>query len=447
LKALLVNPNSFQPAVPPIGLEYICEALMREADCALELFDFGIHRGPDLEREIRRQQPEVIGLSLRNIDTAQMFNSREFVSDLAKLVTDIRQWTTATIVLGGSGFSMMPREIMRRTGADFGVVGEGERVLPMLLRNMDSPEKVPNLYMRQPDGSIATTRRQWFSLAELPTYERRLVDFDAYHATYSRYGDNTICAVQTKRGCNKRCIYCTEPQVIGSQLRLRPTQKVIEELRCLHARGVRDRLFMADSEFNVSNDHAIEVSEAIAASGLPVSWSCYMTPEGASEELIVAVRRAGCSMVFWSMESACDRILHNLGKGYGAEDVVRSAAWCRKHEQPYTILLMFGGPGETTETIDETYANIERCRDGRIGVVTGVRVYAGTQLAALATHEGDISANHDLLQPTFYRERFTRESLYPHVARTFSRLDGCMVLGPTRRTRYDSISEPLTGQD
>ena len=100
------------------------------------------------------------------------------------------------------------------------------------------------------------------------------------------------------------------------------------------------------------------------------------------------------------------------------------------------ILLMFGGPGESADTVRETWERAHALPGAVFGIGTGVRIYPST-LARLAQREGQFARDVDLLEPVYYRPERVRDELYPAVMRHFGDMPNAIVLGPDRKTKFD----------
>ena len=57
--------------------------------------------------------PEVVGISLRNLDSSSFPQNTSYMDDYKALVEAIRSRSDAPIVLGGAGFTVMPTTILR----------------------------------------------------------------------------------------------------------------------------------------------------------------------------------------------------------------------------------------------------------------------------------------------------------------------------------------------
>ena len=132
-KVLLISANMMKKPYPvyPLGLDYVAGALnSRYETKILDMNDF-----PCLEslgEQVRKYGPDYIGLSIRNIDNTDTINSRGFLSDYQELVGMLRKNSKATLILGGSGYTIFPVEFIHALDADYGIAGEGER-FPVLL--------------------------------------------------------------------------------------------------------------------------------------------------------------------------------------------------------------------------------------------------------------------------------------------------------------------------
>jgi len=157
-RVLLVNLNKYTQPYPvyPLGLSYINGAL-RAAGCKTLLWDNHVDRG-EITECAKKFRPDFIGLSLRNIDNAQSHNPLSFVGELADCCADLRAVTNAPVIVGGSGFSIFPKELLELTGADYGIQGEGEAPFVALLaalraNDTAAAQRIPGAVWREPPAA------------------------------------------------------------------------------------------------------------------------------------------------------------------------------------------------------------------------------------------------------------------------------------------------------
>ena len=415
LNLLLVNPNRKRPSLPPIGLDYLFDAVKSQGH-QIKLFDFGMEHPRGLKPVIEQNRPDVIGITVRNLDDVDIFRQQEFVTPLSRWINTIRKITDVPIVLGGIGFSFMPREVMERTKADFGIIGDGEQTFPLLLDKLSSPQVVPNLYYREQTGGreeIRFTFREIRPFEGTDTYSRAMVDNQGYYSLGN--GGN----IQSIRGCNYRCVYCPEPQITGRKLRPRDPEKVVDELEILADMGIDQKIFFVDSEFNLLPGHSQQIVEAIIKRGVRVEWSCTMMPGNVSFDLLSKMKKAGCGLIIWSTDTVAEVMTANLRKDFGVDDVFKASEYCDRAGLAYHHNLLFGGPGEEIETIDETFHNIEQMNPDFVGISAGIRIYPNTQLHQIALKEGVLSPEDSLLYPVYYKEEYVKKRLWPYLIKKF----------------------------
>jgi hypothetical protein len=120
MKALVVSTNRYRNPAPvmPIGACLVAEAAERAGHRAA-LLDLMFERDPirALERALDRERPEVIGLSVRNIDNNDAQHPRNLYEELAPLMSAVRRKTQVPVVLGGAAVGVMPEALLRYTGA------------------------------------------------------------------------------------------------------------------------------------------------------------------------------------------------------------------------------------------------------------------------------------------------------------------------------------------
>ncbi len=416
---LLVNTNLMKPAIAPIGLDYLTGAL-KSKGYQVDLLDlcFADDFRTAIDDYFRQNSPVVIGVTVRNTDDCY-FQSGDFFLPKIKQITDyLKPKTDSPLVLGGVAFSIMPQQILSYCGVDLGIYGDGEVTFPELVKRIISGEDYSDLagLVWRRRGKWQTNPPEYFKLDEILDPERNFVDNQRY---FKEGGQGNI---ETKRGCNQKCIYCADPVSKGKKIRLRSAKKVVEEMKRLLDQGI-DCFHTCDSEFNLPEEHARAVCEEMIHQRInqKVKWYTYCSPYPFSEELAKLMRRAGCVGIDFGVDSGSPKILKILKRNFGIEEIKSTAKLCHKYGIVFMYDLLLGGPGETRETVKETIDLMKRVspdrgmhRSGayRVGVMLGVRVYPGTQLAGRVIGlQGDkgyraglygYKGEKNFLSPTFY---------------------------------------------
>lgn len=409
MRVLLVYSNRTRDLIlpPPIGLSYVASAT-RRAGHAVRFLDLLTARDPqgDLRAALREFQPEVVGISVRNIDNVIRQRLRSHLGELAGFIGLIRATTAGRVpvVLGGPAISILGALAFRHVDADYVVRGEGEIAFPELLAVLAAgrdPAGVPGVCAREAadSGDGAPARLPVFGASGMQDW----IDW----RPYGRHGGTF--AIQTKRGCPMPCSYCTYPAIEGREFRRRAATEVVDEIVAVQ-RMLAPRAFeFVDSTFNLPERHALDLCAEIIRRRLRVPFTTMgINPRGVSAELFKLMKRAGFNSMMITPEAGNDTILHNLHKGFDMQDVRRTARLARASGLHSTWFFMLGGPGETRATVDETLRFVQTELRGRqfLSVfMTGIRMLPGTGLA-----RAHALPHADLALPVFYLSPEVSES-------------------------------------
>jgi radical SAM superfamily enzyme YgiQ (UPF0313 family) len=438
-KILLISINRCNEPYPvfPLGLAYIAAALHR-AGHQTRLLDWQENR-PAIAETLAEFQPDIVGISLRNIDDVLIKKRQTFFDDLSGLCAEIKRHTTCPIILGGSGYSIFPEELVALSGADFGIQGQGEESLVSLVSALEQKTDYSNisgLVFRNADRIIMNPRRDNARLLDrlaIPERPDHLIEY------YLR--NSSMLNIQTQRGCAFRCCYCTYPVIEGRHYQRRAPDAVAGEFEALQHLGAR-YLFIVDTVFNSSVEHVAGICEAILKKNLKLQWGCFLHPKNLTPGLMRLMARAGLSHIEFGSDSFCDPVLEAYGKSFTFDDILESSELARHEKVDYCHFLICGGPGETRETLNLSFWNSQRLRRSVILAVVGMRIYPGTPLYERARHEGSAWIGADLLKPQYYLSpALTEDEVFAHL-HEFGRLSPAWIIGdPT--PLYKNLSERL----
>jgi radical SAM superfamily enzyme YgiQ (UPF0313 family) len=405
MKVLIVNTNRHSRPFPvmPLGACMVAEAVEQAGHDAVVL-DLMFEANPQraLRRELIAGRYDIIALSIRNIDNNDMRSPVFFLKDIPDMVNAIRELSSAKIIIGGAALGVMAEEILRFTGADYAVAGDGEYVMPEFLRRLSQGDGAASPGVAHISGGVFLINGNAPSgqpgRCAVPDFSR-WIDVRAYLSRMA------TVPVQTKLGCSFKCVYCTYRKIEGEDYRLCPPECVAEAVKSLCLRGFRDIEFV-DNVFNSPYEHAMEICGLLEKSGHSARLqSLELNPAFVDDALIAAMERAGFVGVGITAESASDRVLQKLRKSFTAQDVGSAAEVIRRHKLPCIWIFLLGGPGETEETIEETFSFAEKAirRKDAVFFNIGVRIYPGTELETIARREGVLTASPgEMLAPVFY---------------------------------------------
>ncbi|MCK6553071.1 cobalamin-dependent protein [Candidatus Binatia bacterium] len=403
LRVLLISANREQLPDPvfPLGAAYMAAAASQHGH-AVHTLDLCFLDNPlaAVAAAVRDAVPDVVGISLRNLDSAAYPENTSYIDDYAALVDGIRQSTAAPIVLGGAGFTVMPETILAHLAAEVGVIGEGELSFPWVLERIARGAELTST-------AAVTCRRVGNGVCVAPAVRLGHLDtgvvpwrsqFDV-HGYYERGGALNI---QTKRGCVFECIFCSYPLIEGSRIRLRSARAVVDELQgVLEEHGARNWFFV-DNVFNAPLRHAKEICEEIVARGLSIEWSGYLTPRFVDAELCDLMARSGCKAIEFGTDSGAPQMIATLKKEFDVDDLRRASELCRRYGLKFCHSLIFGGPGETWETVTQTLGLMDEVQPTAVIAMTGIRILPGTGMVERALADGQLDPDDTLLYPRFY---------------------------------------------
>ena len=416
MKVLIIASNRSRVpfAVMPFGACVVAEAAAAVGHEA-RVLDLMFARDParSMRSAIESFDPDVVGVSFRNIDNNDMKHPEDYTQELRALATAVRGMTGAEIILGGSAAGIMPEQLLRSTGLRYAVAGHGEQVFPEILSRMAEDKDFSDLpgVASLKNGSFRMNRpgRQGAGPAPSPDF-RKWTDVMAYRSQMS------AAPVQTKRGCPYDCIYCTYAITEGRDYRLSSPEAVVESVRRLVACGM-DEIEFVDNVFNAPPEHAAAVCEALIRADTGARFQTLeLNPMFVDDNLLGLMERAGFTGVGITAESASDAVLGNLRKGYTRAHVIRAAEAVARQSMPVLWMFLLGGPGEDETTAAETFGFAERyVRESDVAFFNaGIRIYPGTQIESIACGSGCLALPaRDMLEPMFYvSPRIGRERLF-----------------------------------
>jgi len=408
VRTLIVATNREKAPVPvaPIGACNIATVLA-DAGHDVHFVDLMWEKKPQaaLQKAIDRVRPELIGMSIRNMDNTSWMNNIWYLDDARDYVRLAKQSGTPVIV-GGPAVAVAPGPVVSYVEADYGVWGDGERSVVELVAAMGgegTPADVKGVvtpHGHGPDQHRVNEQYRVEELGEIPNHRMwTWLDFREYA---KRSGPLQI---QSRRGCAFKCTYCNYPSIEGEKYRQKPPGQVADEIATMAREFPGASIEFVDNTFNVPLKYCISVLDAIIERNIGASLGTNgFNPRATSIELMEKMEKAGFTQVLITPEVANDVMLDRLQKGFTMKHL-RKAVEHRRHlltlgsKMEWMWVFLLGGPGETKETMQETFRFIheEIPKNDMIFVQVGLRVYPNTPLQREAIELGAIDEDNDLL--------------------------------------------------
>ena len=211
----------------------------------------------DVEDAVREFGPDLVGLSIRNLDNQSSSNSVWNLPAVREIVERIRGVSEAKILCGGPAFSILPAECMEYVGADLGIAGDAAEAFSTLVQRLDDGrdyKDIPGIVYRD-DGEVVVSEGRFVSdFHNFPRLD--LLDMRKYN------GSGFGIGVVTKLA---QAYYPTlDSNYDGSDWRARPPEEVVEEIAGLNRDFGINKFFFIDSGFNVPADAAKSLCLAIS---------------------------------------------------------------------------------------------------------------------------------------------------------------------------------------
>ncbi len=240
MRVLLISTNTEKINMPTLPLGLACvAAATQKAGHDVAMLDLMTEKDTlsVLKSAIEGFRPDLIGLSVRNIDDQNMEHPRFLLDPVKEIVAGCRSLSGATIVLGGAGYSLFPEGALSFLGADMGIQGEGEVVFPDLIERIERGASLlglPGLYL--PGQGPPCERMFEKNLDRLP-----LPNADLWPAPPQK--EELWMPVQTRRGCPLNCSYCSTGVIEGRMFRRHSPETIVKWIARWRKAGVHQFYF------------------------------------------------------------------------------------------------------------------------------------------------------------------------------------------------------------
>ncbi len=419
MKVLIISSNSL--SAPPTGAVYVAGAV-RQAGHEVQIYErlFAVDLAGEITKCLRDFQPDVIGVSIRlvfdddiNLDAPLGTRHTDLKPQVKEITGIIRQNSKAQIVLGGPGFNYYARDWLEYLDLDYGIRGEGEETFPLFLKRLSEGGdiySVPGCTFRK-DGRFHTVSPRLvheLDIQALPAYD--LLD-------WRPYAERKITpAIFTKRGCAFSCTYCPYSKLEGKRYRLKSPQRLLAEARHIlrHTKG--DKVMFCENNFNAPRQHAEAICRTLIDEKAGFQWGTGdLRPIGVNDDFCRLMEESGCFYANLSIESASEKMLRCMKRGYTVRQVRESLEALSRSKIFFGASLMLGAPGETPETIAETLKVLDdyEIPDG-VWVTIGVYMWTDYQdLVGEARQAGILKDDRELFNGAVY--------LSPELPRSYLR--------------------------
>jgi len=295
-----------------------------------------------------------------------------------------QEYPQKLIVLGGALVTSTPQVLMKSTAADIGVLGEGEETTRELMDavsfgNTGELGKIPGLCYKDSSGDICFTekRPQMADLESLP-----VMNLSLWPAVQK---DKKVKEIffSHSRGCYKNCSFCfrTTPQLSQKSI-----GKFRDELRELKKKHDFEFIYFVDLTFAIQKQRTLDICGILKE--FNVRWSCMSRVQNIDEEMLKAMKTAGCQIILYGFESLDQTILDNAHKGITPAEIRRMVKLTQDNGIQVGGLFIVGLPQETRESLKKVVDFIDET--GSATRVKYLSAIPGTEIYRWALENGII---------------------------------------------------------
>jgi radical SAM superfamily enzyme YgiQ (UPF0313 family) len=330
--------------LPPLSLAYLAAAL-EDNGIEVQILDFLVtrYRPEKVRQKLEEFRPQIVGVTCVTLNY-------HLAAEMLKVCKTVNP--DIVTVIGGPHASFTAGETLREAPwIDIVVISEGERTIIELIEAVaggGNLQDVAGIAFMEQDRPVQTAPRLFIdNIDSLPVPARHLIPLSRYRALGSP------CTVITSRGCPYGCLFCSGHRMQGRKVRFRDPGLVVDEIEMIQHDYGFQHINIVDDTFTVNHPHARQVCEEMLRRNLDIDWSAFARVDNMTDELATLMKRAGCNMVLFGVESADEGILKTIRKGLTPDDVRSGVRIATAAGIQVYCSFIIGLPGESQVTIQK----------------------------------------------------------------------------------------------
>ncbi len=283
--------------------------------------------------------------------------------EIVNLIKD--EFPNILIFSCGDHVSVLPEETIKNSKVDFVIIGgDYDYVSFLLCEAIKGKEKFPSgVIYKNINGEIISNRKPTFieNLDDLPFINREIVPWQNYHEAWRLYDEFTY--MYGSRGCPYGCTFCSWPQMLyEGKVRFRSPQKIVDEIEILIKKYGIKEIFFDDDTFTCNKNWVLKICNLILERGVKILWSCNGRVDNVDYEMLKIMKKSGCRMIKYGVESASQKTLDLLKKEYTIKDVKKAFRDTQKNRILIHATAMIGFPWEKKEDMIKTIKFIKELK-------------------------------------------------------------------------------------
>ncbi|MDD5773384.1 MAG: radical SAM protein [bacterium] len=336
----------------PLGIGYLA-AFLRQKGYPVKIFQPADNKRFDQElmESLRNYNPDLVGISVMTSTYPKAIN----------ICGIIKKNSNARTIMGGHHISAVKKEVLEQSpDTDFAVVGEGELTMLDLINELikSSPDlkSVKGLLWRDDKGNIQENEKQTLikDLDKLPFPARDLVDISRFRLhSYIDFGKKSATMI-TSRGCPFKCLFCSSHLTMGSEYRFRSVENVLAEITEITNKYKIDHIVFEDDTMTLKRDRIEGICNGLIKMKNRPSWYCLSRVDAIDYDLAKLMKKAGCKMIAFGIESGSPEILKKIKKGISIERAKEAVKACSDAGLRTQCTFILGFPFDDEKTMEMT---------------------------------------------------------------------------------------------
>jgi radical SAM superfamily enzyme YgiQ (UPF0313 family) len=380
-----------------LGLLYLA-AVLRKNGYEVDVIDCQAlgYWYDDVEKELAKRKPNVVGIT----STTLTYKPALRIAKIAKRVCP-----EAKTILGGCHVTFWDFEALRECPhADIIVRKEGEITLLEVMKCFDRGDSLRNVLgitYRDKGEIIRNPDRPYIgNLDKLPFPAHDLLPIERL-----RKAGTLIFPVITSRGCIFWCDFCTAVRMFGRKYRTRSPKNIADELELLEEEFSAEEVAFCDDLFTLDQTRVLKLCREIKERNLKLRWTCGTRVDMVTKDLLRTMKEAGCTGVWFGVESGSQRLLNDMHKGISVDQTIKAFKWAREVGLRTLAQVIIGFPGEDRETAWETIRLVEKISPDEVGFYNVATPFPGTPLYDQVVENGWLRVTdfekYDTTKPIF----------------------------------------------
>lgn len=293
---------------------------------------------------------DIIGISVSHY--------HQYLISLA-IAKKLKEKTNSLIVIGGSFITLLDdstiNEILSKYSfIDYIGIGDGELTLLQLIKHLEGKcgkKQVPGLVYRYKKNILKN------DIYFVDIDEQCIPDYDGLPLDLYKNQPESELLYRISRGCTNKCTFCVEPTF---KLQIKDVDKILKELKFLVLKYGINRFYFTDNACNLSYAHLQKLCDGLIKNKISIKWRSEARADNLDKELLIKMRKSGCTDLIFGIESGSTRMLEIIKKNIHigkAEEILKESAKVGINNH---LNFIFGYPGEKEKDVKKTINFIKR---------------------------------------------------------------------------------------